>query len=639
MKLSIDVETYSKCRLKKAGMFRYAQHPSTRLLVMCYRVEDLPEVYTWLPHQPPPGIFELSSTHFAWNAGFEAAIWKEIMVKRHGFPEIRVDQWRDTMAISNYCGYPAALFKAAEALDAERKQAAGWRLINLLCKGEDGRGTPEDYEELYDYCRDDVRAEYSCWTKLPRRDLPEQEQRIWEMNLESSFQGTYIDIDLVNALVGIRDAEKEALNTRMNDLTGLNITQTGALVDWLRGTGMEIDSIAAPIVKGALEGELMPLQREVLEIRKDAAKTSVAKLDAILICLCDDNRIRGMVQYYAAATGRFAGRLVQLQNLPRGLFKVKEFHRVLALLYASSIGMLYGPMDFCSTLIRGCLVPSPGRFMYVGDYNAIEARIVAWLAGCLTLLDLFRSGADPYIAFAATVYDKPYEDIDDKERFLGKTAILGLGYQMGGPRFQQTCIDWGVGDPGAVMAKSTVRLFRETYPEIPQLWKNAFSACCNAVDNPGRIYEVGPKLSPVSVGVSGGTLICRLPSGRTIMYPEVKKEIIEKEWANGDKSMVVVVTHMGIDSVSKKWVRKQLYGGRIVENWSQGIARDVMGDAMTRLKPEGFDLLFTVHDELVTESDDDQGLKGFQDLMEQPPKWGPDIPLRVGADRLVRYQK
>jgi DNA polymerase len=616
-RLSIDFETYSEENIKKAGALRYAEHPSTRPLCMAYALEG-EEPSLWLPGEPLPAVFKRDDVLvYAWNALFEIAIWPI------AFPDdpIPLEKWRCSMATGAYNGYPLALVQAAAAAGGEYKSMTGGHVIRKCCK-PGGNPTDQDFDDLYTYCLQDVRAERSVVDSCLVKELPEQEQEIWSRNIRMALRGVRVDMYLVRALQGIRARESKALEERMQKLIGLKPTQTGKLAVAL---GLKSTS-KAHLEKVLKNPEIPPVTREAIEIRLQAAKTSLAKLDAIENTIMADGRIHGMVEYFAAHTGRFGGRLVQLQNLPRGSFKVTPEMVELALNYPSSVALVEPPLEFCSTLLRGCLVPGRGKNMYAGDYGQIEARVLAWYAGSQDLLSGFSDpGRDLYVEFGSR---------HGLDRQGGKTAILGLGFQMGKQRFQATLSEWGAGDFELDHCKEIVDGYRSDYPEVPEFWKACLRAYAYACIEPGKVIA-GPGFRTF---VKDGYLVVVLPSGRHLIYKDPEFKRVEKTWPDGSTSKVPTVTYSGKNSYTQKWETKNLYGGLICENVVQSTARDLMCFAMGKLEEAGFSLLFSVHDEVIVEGEPGREQE-FLEVMSQKPEWCQDLPVLVEGGALSRYQK
>lgn len=642
MKISIDFETYSECDLKKSGAWRYAEDPTTEILCMAYKVDQEPTCL-WTPGDPIPGIFQDGrALLWAWNVGFEIAIWENIAVKI-GFPEIDLQRWRDSMALSAYFGYPLDLDRASHATGDQPKDRRGKQLITLLCKPckptKAFPGTrrtvdthPELFDELYDYCISDVDAEDGVVNSLPRQQLPDSEQELWFINLKANRKGITLDLELIEKLLVIRNQVQSELAKEIFEITGgISATQVQALREWINERSeIQLDDLTAGTVRTMLCEEISDEIRRVLEIRQAIAMTSVKKLDSFMKCVCHDGTVKGALVYYGAGTGRFAGRLFQLHNLPRGHFPVVEDYAQLIKSGGDGFEELFdSPIQFVSTMIRPCLIATPGKTMYDADYSAIEARGTAWLAGDKTMLNEFRSGEEVYKAMAASIFNVSIHNVTWFERFVGKQAILGLGYQMGAPKFLATCINYGQ-DIGEELAERTVGIYRTKYFRIKEFWYEANDTLMLAIRNPNKVYS----LRSCRVASNGRYLFVQLPSGRTITYPMPRIGIVEKDWGPTEQ-----IQYMGIHSKTRQWTWIDLYGGKITENLVQGIARDLMAVGMTNVIDAGFDFLLTVHDQILAEHEQSGLLEEYIELMTTPPVWASDYPLAAEGKECYRFSK
>ena len=612
-----DFETYSEVPLKKAGAYRYMTDPSTRVLCMSWRYRGMNDVHRWFPgDELPEWVNRRDVIIWGWNVYFEYLVFKHQLKISH----LGLSRFRCSMALAAYCGYPLDLARASRAVGVEHKSATN--IMRRCCTPQKTPPTEAELAALYDYCDQDVRAEESVWAAMPVPELPGLEQNLWALTQHMSDHGVRVDVELLCKLRSLAEVASHDLTIEMVDLIGLKPTQTAKLAGYF-GMG----SIAKDDLEAALRTEEDPTRRRAMEIRLEAGKSSVAKLEAMQITRVGD-RIHGMVQYHGAHTGRDAGRLVQLQNLPaRTETKATEETVDLIKRYSDAVSLLYPGLDFCSAHIRSCLIPSEGKTMYVGDYGQIEARVLAVMSGCDALLEGFSDpGRDLYVEFG---------DRHRLDRQGGKTGILGLGFQMGAQRFQQTMVDWGAGEISLEKAQEVVAGYRGDYPEVPVFWAALFRMYWNAVKLEGKVVT-GP--AGLAAAVVSGHLMVRLPSGRHLSYVAPRVEEKEKTWPSGDVSKVKVVTYMGIDSYTNQWTRKQLYGGLICENVVQATARDVMMSANIRLEMDGFETLFRVHDEIICEADAGREKKFIQ-TMEERPFWMPELPLEVEGGSVPRYGK
>lgn len=645
MTIHIDFETYSELDLRKVGAYAYATHPSTEILCLSVRKGD--QASLWTPGKPPPRKVLQGQQLWAWNVLFEILIWQHVAVPKYGFPEVPLDQWRDTMALAAYFGLPLDLARASKVVGGPEKDRRGSYLISVLCKPVKptkarpwSRLTPENspdlFQEFYAYCEQDTLAEKSVHDFLPRQELPPQEQAYWFDGLQSSLRGVRVDIEAVGNMILLRDEYIDKQRQVLHRLTGgIDFTQGEKLREHLLiDHGVPLENMQKGTLEAALKDEAMPPEaRQIIDIRLSCGMVSVKKLDAMLRVLGPDGRAHGMQQYFGAHTGRDSGRLIQLQNLPKGAFHVEESYLDLVasgLLSLEDFECVFGdPMVAMSTLIRGCITATPGRFMYVADFTAIEAVILSWAASDYEMVEDFRRKVPVYEKAAARVYGVQLEEVTKAMRNLGKVMVLGGGFGMGKDRFAETCEEWGV-----VVDRETsdraIDVYRTDRVAVVNYWYEMDNAFKDAISTPNRMFKAGP----VTVASNGRYLFARLPSGRTITYPMPEIRKVKKPWGRVD-----CITYKGIDSMTKQWRRIETWGASCVENVVQGIARDVMKEAQMRTGALGFETLFSVHDEVVSEHDRGDRYDEYLSAMEQPPAWGLDLPIRAEGEVCKRFRK
>jgi len=635
-KLYIDLETRSAADLKKTGAWRYAEDPSTGVFCMAYAFNDEP-TEIWIEGAPLPlsiinHVKDGGEVH-AWNAMFEFAIWKRICEPKLGWPELKISQVRDTMAAAAYWGLPLSLDMAGRASGARiLKDVQGGKVMLKLCKPrKDGtwwhEADPSLLPTLYAYCKNDVDTERAITATIP--DLPASEQKVWEADMKINMRGVQLDMNLVRRLQVFTAWEKTELDKRMERLTAgaaTACTQTARILAFVQENNPHVTSLAKGELEEYLAGKLTPVAREVLELRQAAAKSSTSKLNAMLACACKDGRVRGMLQYYGASrTGRWAGRLVQLQNLPRPTTKrVKEMiELVMQGASPDEIGVFINPLDAVASIIRGCFVPAKGKKFFQQDLSQIEARVIAWLAGQDDILAVFARGEDVY-TYAA-------KKNGSNDRQLGKVMTLGLGFGMGANKFIDAAKTYGLTlDPMA--AQDAVSSWRENNPAIVRYWKMLQDACVWAIRNPGRHMSVGPQGRHVTIGLSAtgrtkGHMLIKLPSGRYLVYRDAALE----QGQCGPE-----ITYMGVNQYTRKWERLRTYGGKIAENITQAVARDVQAEATVNIETKIPGIVMSVHDELINENEDASGMEA---IMNTPPVWAKGLP--VASDGWVgdRYRK
>lgn len=646
----IDFETRSEVDIKACGAWVYAEHPSTDVLCMAYAIDDSP-VNLWTPGHPIPYIVQLSlKDHHveAHNAFFERAIWHNVMVKKYGWPAIRHDQWRCSAAKAAARALPRSLEGAGKALGcAIQKDTAGKAIMMKLSrpkakkKGYGGtvltewNTDPLDMMTLYEYCKTDVDAERAINAAV--RDLSPFELRVWQLDQKINERGVCLDKEGALQALGLIARQTERLTAEAQALTDGAINTTGQrnkVLEWIREQDTELEGYTKQHLTEALAGVLPDKVRRLLEIRQQLGKTSTAKFQAMVNSVCRDGRIRDTLMYHGATTGRWTGKLVQLQNIPRGTISDPETAiKIIKSGNLEMLEMLYGNvMATISSCIRGMLVAAPDHDFVVADYAAIETRVLFWLAGEARGLQMYRDNEDLYVDMARAIYR--HEIISKDEREMGKRAVLGCGYSMGGKKFKMTCKTFANVDIEEDFALYVVQKYREKYPPVPRLWYAQEAAAIEAVRFPGKIVPCGKVTWLYEVDV----LYCRLPSGRKLAYNSPEVRITEKPWGGEGYQL----SYMGIDSKTKQWTRQHSYGGMLVENITQAVARDLMAEAMLRVEDHGFSIVLSVHDELVSEIPDNwvkDTTDQFCRLMCELPAWANGLPVKAEGWRGKRYKK
>ena len=679
---TIDYETRSKCDIKKAGAWKYSEHESTDILCLKFRIPG-DEIGLWTPvfesldddnMAPLAPLFkwlENGGLIEAHNSGFEEAIWQNVMNKKYHAPLVRPSQWRCSASKAAALALPRSLGEVGGALGLPiEKDKEGHRLMMKMCKPrkalkaekkeiladpdivllDDGvtychapsgeefelwHEKPEDFIRLFEYCHRDVETEEEASKAMP--DLSPEELEVWQLDQEINRRGIFCDIPLIKKSLKFIEIYSEVLTKELQEVTNGEIKTSGQLkkiLGWLENEGIFMDSLAKAPLEEALSWDFLSTNaRRVLEIRQALALTSPKKLKAMLAMAGADHRIRGTLLYHGASTGRWSGKGIQPQNLPRGTVKDVE-SCILALEkdpYAEFSKKYPDVLGAISSCIRGMLCSPKGRKLLCADFSAIECRVLFWLADDLVGLEIYHTHGKVYESMAADIYVKPMENVKKDERQLGKQAVLGCGYQMGWKTFITTCEGYGI-KIKADMAKTTVNAYRNKFWRVKAFWNETEAAAIEAVLKPGKVVQNG-KVFWKKVGMY---LFCKLPSGRKIAYydPQIRRG--ETPWGEPKD----LLTFMGVDSKIRKWTRQKTYGGKLVENITQAVARDFMASAMLRVESKGYEIILTVHDELLVEADEDFGtLEEFEKLMAEVPSWGSDIPLAVEGWSGKRFKK
>lgn len=642
MRLHLDFETRSTVNLPACGVYRYAEDPTTEVILACYAIDDQP-VSTWFAPAPCPedlyaALLDSNCTVVAHNAGFERAMLEHVLSK-HGWPCPHISRWDDTAARAARQALPRSLDGAASALGLNfQKDTDGKALMMRMCRPrkieEDGTivwwEDKDRMDRLAQYCATDVEVERELDKVL--RPLSETERAIWQLTEEINDLGVEVDVPFAVDAVAIALEEQVRLNAELQELTGGMVPTTTNVIQmkaWLNQQGFGLfegddESLNKKAVDNLLAHKDLPKSvRRVLEIRKTGGKSSVAKYQAIIDRASTDGRVRGNLVYHGASTGRWSGSGVQLQNLPRETVKDWNWSRDNIAENPDKLGTL-------SRMIRGTIRAAEGKKLIWADYAAIEARGVAWLAGQRDLVDLFASGGKIYEQMAATIFEVEAEEIgkDSLERFIGKTTVLGCGYSMGAMKFRQSCAAMGT-NIEEELAQRAVQTYRTRFSKIPEMWRGLEQAAMAAIE--GRIET---KYRAVSFYSDGDWLLIRLPSGRKLFYRNPR--IVTSA---GPFGMRPAIEYMAVNSLTKKWVTERTFGGKLTENIVQGICRDLIAGAMIALRDAGYPVIASVHDEVICEVDFEVSKKVILDIMCRVPAWANGFPVSAEAKEGVRYGK
>lgn len=641
--LAIDIETFSDVDLTKCGVYAYADSPQFEILLFAYAFDEEPTEIVdiacgeQLPQRVLDALEDTSIIKTAFNAQFERTC-----ISKHLGHHLSPEGWQCTAVQSALLALPLSLDSVGEVLDIQRKKlkegADLLRFFSMPCKPTKANGgrtrnlpehEPEKWERFKAYCIRDVDAEREIRWKLRNYPIPESEMELYRMDQEINDRGILVDRQLVASAVKCDNQYREMVTARAYELTGLsNPNSPVQIKSWLSEHGVEAESLDKKSVKGLMEdtdGEVL----EVLKLRLLMAKTSVKKYEAIERSVCSDGRVHGLLQFYGAnRTGRWAGRLVQVQNLPqnhivdlelaRDLVKNQRFED-LDLLFDSTPGVL-------SELIRTAFVPKPGCRFIVADFSAIEARVLAWFAGEQWRLDTFAQGGDIYCASASKMFGVPVVKHGENGhlRQKGKIAELALGYGGAvGALTSMGALDMGLQEEEL---QPLVNQWRNSNPHITKFWWDVDAAATKAVREKTEV-----PLGRLCFAYRSGILFVTLPSGRKLSY--IKPRMTQNRF--GRESL----SYEGVGE-SKKWMRIETYGPKLVENIVQATARDLLALAMLRLRNDGFGIVMHIHDEAVLEVPD--GVSSVDEIcrkMSIAPTWADGLPLRADGYECSFYKK
>lgn len=653
--LSIDLETYSDVNLKKAGLYRYVQSPAFEILLFAYSFDGAPtQVIDMaqgeeIPMEVIHALTDPQCLKHAYNAAFE---W--YCLSKYMGAQLPPSQWRDTMLHGLYAGYTAGLDATGRALgipEDKQKLTTGKALIRYFCvpckptKANGGRTRnyphhdPEKWELFKTYNGQDVVAEMEIERRLSVFPVPDFVQKQWETDLLINARGVAVDMDFCAGALELGEIIRAQLTDEAVQLSGLqNPNSVKQLARWLSAeTGDDITTLRKETIKELLGRDNADHVQRMLEIRQELGKTSTKKYDAIEAAVCDDGRVRGLLQFYGAnRTGRWAGRLVQVQNLPRTYTEPLEFARELVKgRKLDALRIVYGsPNDTLSQLIRTAFVAAPGNVLIDADFSAIEARVISWLADEEWRLEVFRTHGKIYEASASQMFGVPLERIKKGNpeyslRQRGKVAELALGYQGGVPAMRQMDTGKLLADLPDEEIKDIVDKWRNTNPKIRNLWYSFNDAAIRVIQNGGSLRVRCCTFARECDCIRGTTcMTISLPSGRKLYY--VEPAVGENRWGGPS------ITYMGVND-KNKWGRIETYGGKLVENVVQAIARDCLAQAIEHLEAAGLPVVFHIHDEVVIDTaafdTNDAMLDKVVKIMSTPIPWAEGLPL--GADGWV----
>ena len=650
--LSLDLETYSSVDLGKSSVYRYAESPDFDILLLGYsadggevQVVDLAQGEQ-IPTEVIDALTDECVCKWAFNAQFERVCLSQ-WLRRNGYP-LRNERyaapddpcmaylnpagWHCTMVWSAYLGLPLSLKDVGAALGLDKqKLTEGKELIRYFCvPGKDGTrrmpvSTPEKWTTFRAYNLRDVETEMAIQERLRKYPVPEEVWSQYHLDQQINDRGIGVDRTLVRGAIGIDKRSREELTARLQELTMLDTPNSvQQMKDWLAANGLQTDTLGKKQVAELLKTAPEPL-KSVLVLRQQLAKSSVKKYQAMENAVCADGRVRGCFQFYGARTGRWAGRNIQLQNLPQN--RMPDLEQARSLVRAGdydSVRLLYDSTpDVLSQLIRTALIPSPGKTFFVSDFSAIEARVIAWLAGEQWRQQVFAEGKDIYCASASQMFGVPVEKhgVNGHLRQKGKIAELALGYGGSvGALKAMGAIEMGLKEDEL---KPLVDAWRTANPMIVKLWWEVDRAVTRAVSD-----KTATETHSIRFTCQSGMLFITLPSGRRLAY--VRPRIGENQFGGS------AITYMGTNA-AKQWARLESYGPKFVENIVQAISRDILCHAMQALRDCA--IVAHVHDEVILEADPGMSLEAVCERMGRTPPWAQGLLLRADGYATPFYKK
>jgi DNA polymerase len=659
--MSIDIETYSSVDIRKSGLYKYVQSPDFQVLLFAYKLDDDPVKIIDLTISDIPLdlqllIFSDDVIKHAYNTAFEwYCLSKHFKIKN---PIAWLGQWRCTMLHGLYLGYPSGLDALSAALNLpqdKRKMGVGKSLINYFCKpckptkSNGGRTRnlphhePEKWRLFKEYCIRDVVTENTILNMLSAFPVPRDVQLQWEQDMRINACGVRLDKQLIEGALNCNEVITDELVDRARNISELeNPNSVAQLKCWVEESlGYEISDLNKETVSELLKKDDIPRDvRRMLEIRQELGKSSVSKYSTMSECICEDERARGLLQFYGAnRTGRWAGRFVQVQNLPRNYIETLDVARkYIKEKNIEALKLLYGNVpDTLSQLIRTAFIPSEGNKLVVADFSAIEARVIAWLAGESWRLDVFNTHGKIYEASASSMFGVPIEKIKKGNpeyalRAKGKVAELALGYQgSAGALVQMGALNMGLLEDEL---PDIVSRWRKANPRIKDLWYTCENAALEVMKtgkaagiNKGIIFS---REYDIKSGLDFFTVT--LPSGRKLFYPH--PFLAENQFGKQ------ALHYYGVGQQNKKWSVQSTYGGKLTENIVQAIARDCLAVTLKRLEDAGLQVVMHIHDEAVIDCPKDKiSVEKACGLMGQPIPWADGLPLKAAGFEAEYYMK
>lgn len=650
--LHIDIETFCEVSLPDAGVYKYASHPSFKILLFAYAIDDDPiklidlENFEEIPEEIDKLIMDPTVIKTAHNAQFE-----RVCLSAHYNQWLSPKNWRCTKIKVLSMGLPASLDNSSKALGFppdKQKMMVGKNLIRLFSiprkatKANHFQTTifpddkPEEWQQFKDYCIQDVEVERNIDKALSKYPMTKEEDALWELDQVINDRGVGLDPDFAKAAIKIDTEYQEELQLRYLEVTGLdNPKSVAQLKNWLtEKLGIEVPKVTKEtmpeLIRTAKEKNI-PEAIEAIKIRQETSKTSTTKYQKMLDVICEDGRARGLLQFYGASrTGRWAGRLVQVQNLPQNHIADLDIARqIVSTGDLALLEMTYDKVpNILSQLIRTAFIPTKGNRFIVADFSAIEARVIAWFSGETWRMDVFATHGKIYEASASQMFKVSIDEVTKGSslRQKGKVSELALGYQ-GGPG---ALISMGALKMGLTEEElpDMVEQWRNANPNITKFWKDCESAAKEAIEN-NTIVQIQKGIKFIG---SPEYLLIELPSGRRLAYKEARLE----PGRYGDK-----IAYQGQNQTTNAWEMQETYGGKLVENIVQATARDCLAVSMMRVEEAGYEIVMHVHDEIIVDApiSDTKALEKISEIMSQDIGWAEGLPLRADAYECAYYQK
>lgn len=669
--LHLDWETRSVLDLKEVGLYNYSRQAGTDIWCGAYAFGD-EEPELWIPGEPCPPRIEKHVADggfvLAWNAPFELALWNQIAAPRYGWPVLPAEQAVCVMAQGYAMGLPGSLEHAALAMGIElNKDTEGRALMLRMCRPRSTKGgkvtwwdEEEKLQRLYEYCKQDVRVERELHKRL--MPLSQRERKVWLMDYTINQRGVMVDVPSAKAAIDLANSMKVRYDNELAQITNgaaTSVTALAPLKEWLaeQGCHQALAGLAKADVSELLAApSLGDAARAALTVRQEAGKASNAKFDVMVRQAGEDARLRNLVQYHGAATGRWAGRAVQVHNLPRQMPKPDVIERVLELVRAGehdAVDMIFGPpLTVVSSCLRAFFVAAPGKRLVAGDFSNVEARGAAWMAGEQWKIDAFlaqdsKTGPDVYRLGASKLLGIPVEQVTAEQRQShGKVPDLAFQYQGGVGSGRTMGKTYGVFASDGEWAERR-DVWREAHPRIRHVWYQIQKAAIDAVQNPGAVYECGHVGRQAKFRKVESFLWCLLPSGRAICYPypmilqgEFGPQLTYMTSPSPDDRKKGRIIHDPQNTAN--WARVSTYGGSLFNNIVQGMCRDILAETMLKMEAAGLPVVLHVHDEAVAEVDEglaEEKRLVMQAIMRTPPAWAKGFPVWADCSVMRRYGK